>query len=639
MSAILEQIHRTLRARLLEARNARGIWEGELSDSALSTALAVSALLHNPNPQVGDHKQVCQGIDWLLATQCRDGSWGDTTVSPGNLATTAIVWATLGAVHAHNATHGAVRPFSPDCDRLPFVNARLQPAMARAETWIEQSLNENIEVSATKAAGEQTAGAKPPLRQPVADFREALPAAITALYGADRTFAVPILSHLAWSGALGHDGNVWRRIPPLPFGFALLPHWLLAALRLHVVSYALPALIAIGLARHIAVARAKGRRAWGALFLSPLLRRLEALQPDHGGFLDAAPLTAFVTLGLTTAGESNHTVAERGRAFLRQGQRANGAWPIDTNLSLWVTSLATRALTTASADDFDGRVISAHLLATQHRVRHPFTRAAPGGWGWSDCPGAIPDGDDTAAALIALHRLGTPINAAIRDGLLWLIGLQNRDGGIPTFCRGWGRLPFDQSCPDLTAHACSAWQTWMSQADAPLRSRMQKAERRAVDYLLRQQRSDGTWHPLWFGSAERRDGANPTFGTARVAAMLRALPNGDTAVTAALSRSEQWLVTAQKPDGSWGADALSRATIEETAWAVIALAHVAAKPTVRAAALRGAQWLAQQFAKNQMPSPAPIGLYFAQLWYFEKLYPLIWSVEALGLARLLEPEA
>ena len=28
--------------------------------------------------------------------------------------------------------------------------------------------------------------------------------------------------------------------------------------------------------------------------------------------------------------------------------------------------------------------------------------------------------------------------------------------------------------------------------------------------------------------------------------------------------------------------------------------------------------------------PTPIGLYFANLWYSEKLYPIIWTVEALG---------
>jgi squalene-hopene/tetraprenyl-beta-curcumene cyclase len=31
-------------------------------------------------------------------------------------------------------------------------------------------------------------------------------------------------------------------------------------------------------------------------------------------------------------------------------------------------------------------------------------------------------------------------------------------------------------------------------------------------------------------------------------------------------------------------------------------------------------------------TPTPIGLYFARLWYFEELYPLIFAASALGRA-------
>ena len=48
------------------------------------------------------------------------------------------------------------------------------------------------------------------------------------------------------------------------------------------------------------------------------------------------------------------------------------------------------------------------------------------------------------------------IEAAVDRGVKWLLDLQNRDGGWPTFCRGWGKLPFDRSGADLTAHALRA---------------------------------------------------------------------------------------------------------------------------------------------------------------------------------------
>ena len=80
----------------------------------------------------------------------------------------------------------------------------------------------------------------------------------------------------------------------------------------------------------------------------------------------------------------------------------------------------------------------------------------------------MPDADDTPGALLALLQLGTVESADARSrgiaGVRWLLDLQNRDGGIPTFCRGWGALPFDRSSPDLTAHTLRAWSAWLAAA-------------------------------------------------------------------------------------------------------------------------------------------------------------------------------
>ena len=74
---------------------------------------------------------------------------------------------------------------------------------------------------------------------------EHLAPAIIARYGKDRTFSVPILTHCALAG----KGD-WADVIQLPFELAALPRRWFAALRLPVVSYALPALIAIGQCRH-----------------------------------------------------------------------------------------------------------------------------------------------------------------------------------------------------------------------------------------------------------------------------------------------------------------------------------------------------------------------------------------------------
>ena len=63
--------------------------------------------------------------------------------------------------------------------------------------------------------------------------------------------------------------------------------------------------------------------------------------------------------------------------------------------------------------------------------------------------------------------------------------------------------------------------------------------------------------------------------------------------------------------------------MEETAVAVSALAS--AEPLQ---CLKGLSWLEGEFNTRGL-SPKPIGLYFATLWYHEKMYPLVWYLETL----------
>ena len=64
--------------------------------------------------------------------------------------------------------------------------------------------------------------------------------AVRRRYGKDRTFSVPILMTSALAGLVP-----WSEVPSLPFELACLPQAWFRFLKLPVVSYALPALIAI----------------------------------------------------------------------------------------------------------------------------------------------------------------------------------------------------------------------------------------------------------------------------------------------------------------------------------------------------------------------------------------------------------
>jgi hypothetical protein len=51
---------------------------------------------------------------------------------------------------------------------------------------------------------------------------------------------------------------------------------------------------------------------------------------------------------------------------------------------------------------------------------------------------------------------------------------------------------------------------------------------------------------------------------------------------------------------------------------------------LHAAVALGVTWLIHATDRGRNFPPSPIGLYFAKLWYFEKLYPLIYTVAALS---------
>ena len=48
--------------------------------------------------------------------------------------------------------------------------------------------------------------------------------------------------------------------------------------------------------------------------------------------------------------------------------------------------------------------------------------------------------------------------------------------------------------------------------------------------------------------------------------------------------------------------------------------------------MQGLEWLSEAIAQGHSRRAWPIGFYFAKLWYYERLYPPIFSLGALGKA-------
>lgn len=628
----LARAYRTARDELLARRTPAGHWEGFLASSALATATAISALSvvrqgrgagqpgHRRGfapavgPEVGSHDElISRGLAWLAGAQNSDGGWGDTDKSLSNIATTMLVRAAFELAGAA-ADQGVL--------------------MERADQYI--------------AAHGGVAG-------------------LRRRYGRDKTFAVPILTNCALAGLAS-----WREVSPLPFELACLPQSWYRFLRLPVVSYAIPALVAIGQARYFHRApRNPLVRLWRGAAVDRSLRVLEQMQPASGGFLEATPLTSFVVMSLASIGQAGHPVARRSLQFLIDSARPDGSWPIDTNLATWVTTLSVNAL--ASDDEAIEQAAGCldWLLGCQVKTIHPYTGAVPGGWGWSDLSGSVPDADDTPGALLALARFcnvegsgfsgrpqgpelpsrpqgpglpdGSRIVEAARRGVGWLLDLQNADGGWPTFCRGWGKLPFDRGGADLTAHVLRALAAWREQASLgqdDMRNQADRVDRaieRGFDFLLRQQQPDGSWIPLWFGNQHHPREENPIYGTARVLLAFDALRRCE---ISAFRCGRSWLIAQQCSDGGWGiapsADTASGcgsgSTVEETALAVEALSSGSPTSHEQRAIERGLVWLVEAVESGRWLDSSPIGFYFAKLWYYEALYPLIFAVSALGRA-------
>jgi squalene-hopene/tetraprenyl-beta-curcumene cyclase len=191
-------------------------------------------------------------------------------------------------------------------------------------------------------------------------------------------------------------------------------------------------------------------------------------------------------------------------------------------LRQWTTSLALAYLASSLIEE-EKKHYRNKLIEHQTKEIHPFTRSAPGGCGWTTFSGSVPDADDTSAALIALHRLGEDASETVQRGIRWLLDLQNRDGGIPTFCRGWGGLPFDKSCPDISAHTFKAFSCYENELPKPLRLRVIRAKQKIIRYLKSVQREDGAFIPLWFGDQKSPAKEAPVYGSAVVLEHLSGL--------------------------------------------------------------------------------------------------------------------
>lgn len=272
--------------------------------------------------------------------------------------------------------------------------------------------------------------------------------------------------------------------------------------------------------------------------------------------------------------------------------------------------------------------------------RRPNVR--PGGWAFQYENAYYPDVDDTAVVVMAMDRAArlTGDHEADREAIArareWVVGMQSSDGG-------WGafepentqdylnNIPFsdhgallDPPTADVSARCLSM----LAQlGEMPANS---QAAQRALDYLLKEQRADGSWYGRW--------GMNYIYGTWSALCALNAAglaPND-----ARVERAAQWLVSIQNPDGGWGEDGASYkldyrgyerapSTASQTAWALLGL--MAAGMAEHPAVARGIAYLcAQQQADGLWDETRFTATGFPRVFYlryhgYSKFFPL-WAL-------------
>ena len=234
-------------------------------------------------------------------------------------------------------------------------------------------------------------------------------------------------------------------------------------------------------------------------------------------------------------------------------------------------------------------------------VRNP--NVLPGGWCFQFCNDFYPDNDDSAVVLMALLKnCSEPqYQEAFKIGMLWLLSMQNNDGGWAAFERNVNKefmndLPLndiknflDESTSDVTGRVLELLGKVGFTLNHPI-------VQRAVKFLESQQMSFGPWFGRW--------GVNYIYGTWSVLKGLESV--GYNMKSPPVQRAIHWIKKCQNPDGGWGESCRSydhikyagvgQTTPSQTAWALLAL--MASNEYHSSHTIKGIQFLIQNQKSN-----------------------------------------
>ena len=325
---------------------------------------------------------------------------------------------------------------------------------------------------------------------------------------------------------------------------------------------------------------------------------------------------------------------------------------------LWDTAFAIQALVAAGRDKPTLARAATFLEANQiieeppnaaRYYRHP----SRGGWPFSTRTHGWPITDCTAEgykATLALDPLGladaiTPERRADAIGLM--LSWQNPDGGWASYerTRGprwlerlnpsevFGEIMIDPSYAECSSACMQALAARLPEATASETTTIAAALARGVEFVLRAQRPDGSWEGSW--------GVCFTYGTWFAVLGLAAAAPDDRRARSAIDRACAFLEAHQLPDGGWGetVEACRRrhyihaetGQAVMTSWAVLTLERAGRRDS--AAARRGIAFLlARQGADGRWPPEHIAGVFNHTCAIHYDAYLRVFPLWALAVA-------
>jgi squalene-hopene/tetraprenyl-beta-curcumene cyclase len=271
---------------------------------------------------------------------------------------------------------------------------------------------------------------------------------------------------------------------------------------------------------------------------------------------------------------------------------------------IWDTANAVAVLGDTGMGRKDERMVRAADWLLSKEIRHKgdwshnVRPIEPSCWCFFHNNDHQPDVDDTDAVLLALKAVDHPQERRQLDvmqrGVEWIFAMQCRNGGWASFDKDntkkiFESIPFadhnamiDPPTADITGRA-------LEMLSAYGYTRRDKRVGRAVQFLFKEQESDGSWFGRW--------GVNYLYGTFLVLRGLEAM--GVWNHEPEIQQAAEWIRMVQNADGGWGETCgtyddetmrgIGPSTASQTAWAILGL--LAAGDKRSDSLVRGARWL------------------------------------------------